>query len=95
MVVMHKCDNPPCVRPDHLAVGTQAENIRDCKRKGRISRIAKASGEKNGNSILTKDQIVEIRQKYASGKYTLKDLGGEYKTHFSNISLIVRNKVWK
>lgn len=38
MVVMHKCDNPLCVRPDHLAVGTQYENILDCIRKGRKSR---------------------------------------------------------
>ena len=35
MVVMHKCDNPQCVRPDHLALGTQYDNILDCIRKGR------------------------------------------------------------
>lgn len=38
MVVMHKCDNPRCVRPDHLALGTQYDNILDCIRKGRQSR---------------------------------------------------------
>lgn len=35
MVVMHRCDNPPCVRPDHLRVGTQAENLADMRAKGR------------------------------------------------------------
>ena len=35
MVVMHKCDVPCCVNPDHLSVGTQLENIEDCRRKGR------------------------------------------------------------
>lgn len=43
MVVMHSCDNPPCVNPHHLRVATQAENRRDCAAKGRT-----ATGERNG-----------------------------------------------
>lgn len=36
MVVMHQCDNPCCVNPEHLSVGTQKDNMKDCKNKGRL-----------------------------------------------------------
>jgi hypothetical protein len=37
LLVLHKCDNPPCIRPSHLFLGTQKENIADAMRKGRFS----------------------------------------------------------
>lgn len=43
LAVLHRCDNPPCVRPDHLFLGTQQENIADMVAKGRHSRGAKHS----------------------------------------------------
>lgn len=56
-VVMHTCDNPPCCNPAHLKLGTQAENIADQVAKQRQPR-----GEKNGQSRLSKVDVLAIRK---------------------------------
>lgn len=56
-VVCHKCDNPPCVNPEHLFIGTNAENQHDKATKGRSAR-----GEKNPKSKLTEKDVFRIRE---------------------------------
>lgn len=61
MCVCHHCDNPPCVRPDHLFLGTNKDNVRDAVQKGRM-----AIGEANANATLTLAEVLEIRERYAA-----------------------------
>lgn len=56
--VLHKCDNPPCVRPSHLFLGTDFDNQQDALKKGRR---ADAKGIKNGNRKLTEEDVKDIR----------------------------------
>lgn len=58
-VVMHTCDNPPCCNPAHLVYATQADNLEDARRKGRV---VYAFGLNNGNSKLTEDQVKQIKE---------------------------------
>lgn len=66
MVVCHTCDNPPCVRPDHLSLGTQADNVADMEVKGRDRKVG-PTGVRNGNADLTSAEVAEIRRLVAGG----------------------------
>lgn len=68
--VLHHCDNPPCVRPDHLFLGTDADNMRDKIAKGR-QRWGSANGESNGNATMTIEQVLAIRASIGLSKYAL------------------------
>ncbi len=58
--VLHRCDNPPCVRPDHLFLGTQADNNRDMREKGR--QAPAVSGEDHPMAKLTNAEVEELRK---------------------------------
>lgn len=89
LVVCHRCDNAPCVRPDHMFLGTNGDNIRDAVEKGRIPQ-----GEQKPSAKLTKDQVREIRAKVGAGA-TKSSLSREYGVHRSTIIRIARYEKWR
>lgn len=88
--VLHKCDNPCCVNPDHLFLGTHQDNMQDMTKKGRT-----CHGSKHKNAKLTPDQVLEIRKLYAEGGHTTRSLGIKYNVDGKHIHNIVTGKKWK
>ena len=90
--VLHSCDNPACVNPSHLFLGTQPDNIQDRDAKGR-----QAQGERQGLSKLTQQQVREIRNLYRSGshEFGLRGLGRRYDVFHTTILRIVRGDAWR
>jgi|6_EtaG_2_1085325.scaffolds.fasta_scaffold00120_14 hypothetical protein len=61
MGLCHHCDNPKCVNPDHLFVGTQRDNLADMVEKGRANRSPRTWGENNPKAKLTESDVRKIR----------------------------------
>lgn len=83
--VLHSCNNPSCVNPRHLRLGTHDENMRDKVVSGNSM-----PGEKNPNAILTDAEALEIKQRYKVGDVTYESLGKEYGVSSGLIGHIVR-----
>lgn len=88
LVVMHSCDNPPCFNPEHLGLGTEAENMEDASSKLRL-RV----GEENHYAKLKQDDVRSIRT--LSSEYSAKDLAQKYNVHVVTIYNIINRKTWK
>ncbi len=105
LFVCHHCDNPSCVNPAHLFVGTQADNIHDAVAKGRMAKGSRhgshthpermARGERNGNVKLTEAQVREIRTAYAQGGVTQQGLAERYGIGQTAISNLLSFRTWK
>ena len=85
--VLHRCDVRTCVRPDHLFLGSQGDNVRDAVRKGRLCGIR---GEENARSKLSDHDALEIRRRYARGN--AGDLAQEYGVHRTHIVRIAKGR---
>jgi hypothetical protein len=93
--VLHRCDNPPCVRPSHLFLGSRQDNIDDMVTKGRQRTGGHLSaGEANAQAKLTWEKVAEIRAKYVPRTYSLSRLAREYGVSTDTIHAVVTNRSW-
>lgn len=90
MDVCHKCDNPCCVNPAHLFIGTRQDNIDDRERKGRNN---PPKGESNPKAKLTGAMVAEIREKRLHG-FSFGKLAKEYGVCKKTIQCAVSGKNW-
>lgn len=100
MAVLHHCDNPACCTPEHLFLGTIADNNRDMWRKGRGRRppgrkTPALCGEAHPDAKLTAAQVREIRERYAQGGVSQRQLAREYGIDSSGICRLLTRKQWR
>jgi hypothetical protein len=86
--VRHTCDNPPCVNPSHLLIGTGKENARDAVDRDRYRR-----GSGNGRAKLTEQQVAEIRERRAAGE-TQVSIAQDFGVSKSAIQWILNGRNW-
>lgn len=92
LLVLHRCDNPPCVRPDHLWLGTTQDNIDDRIRKGRTRA---ARGESCGRVKLTEADVIAIRRTYKTLGWTYHGLAAAFHISPSQVGEIIRGGSWR
>lgn len=88
LFVCHTCDNPLCVNPDHLFLGTDAVNKADMRSKNRH-----VFGERHPNRVLTKEVVIAIRHDAEIG-IPQRVIANKFNTQRSQVSLIVNRKRW-
>ena len=101
-VVMHTCDNPQCVRPDHLKAGTPAENSADMAAKGRAAAgkrngkytkpEATPRGENHGLATLTDANVIDIRRLLVQGQLYQSEIAKLYNVCKGTITNIKLNQ---
>ena len=91
--VLHRCDNPPCVNPAHLWLGTKAENNRDMGDKGRAV-VPGLKGENHPNAWLTDTKVLEMLGLVREG-WLQADVARAYGVDRGNLWAMVKGKSWK
>ena len=94
MFVLHHCDNPPCVRPDHLFLGSQTANLADMTAKGRRRHgVRDQRGSKNPATHLTEADVAVIKGMVLAGHYH-SEAAERFGIDRANVSYIALGKTW-
>ena len=88
-LALHSCDNPPCVNPRHLRIGTIRDNAQDAKDRGR-----NIHGGRHHETHFTDADIMEIRRAYAFTDASQQDLAEQWGVEQAAIGSIVKGKTW-
>ncbi len=89
LFVCHICDNPMCVNPKHLFLGTQKENMQDASRKRRMR-----PGSLNNLTKLTEDTVLSIRSEYVFRKVTQASLAKKYGISRTHVNNLINRRFW-
>ncbi len=93
LCVCHHCDNPACVNPAHLFLGTHRENIQDAVRKGRM-RPQRMPGERHPNAKLTEEQVAKIRFRTKYKTMSRRELAESFGVSWSAIAHVQKGRGW-
>lgn len=91
--ICHRCDNPPCVRPDHLYAGDATTNMSDRVERGDPNGWMR--GEDHGNAVLAESDVTDIRNLYQTGQWTQRELAARFGVAQVNVGRIVRREQWR
>lgn len=92
--VLHECDNPSCVNPRHLFLGTNLDNVRDSVAKDRRSHH-NTKGEANGQSKLTNEKVLLLHALYATGEFSQMELASYFEVTQGAIWCALVGKTWR
>lgn len=90
MEILHRCDNPPCIRPDHLFIGTNQDNVDDM-----VSKKRHTYGDRNGHAVFTDDQAREILYLLRTKQATGRQIAQQYGVDETTISKMRLGITWK
>jgi hypothetical protein len=90
MFVLHSCDNPPCVNPNHLFLGNNLINSQD-----RVNKNRQTKGEDHPNHKLKLNDIPKVRSMYSSGKYSMRTLAKLFGICYSEMNAVLNKRTWR
>lgn len=95
-LILHRCDTPACVRPEHLFLGSNKDNYDDMEAKGRKGvGVHFSNGEEHCNARLTDSSVGHLREMYAGGDYTYEQLSAIFGIHPSTVASAIRRITWR